>query len=713
MSIHSSAELPDPKNRFVVTRRILAGLAVLIVALVLVILFFPWDVLRGPINRYVSDQLGRRFEITQHLSVDLGRTVTVRADGLELANPEWASEPYLVKARAAEFDIRLWPLLRGKVELPRISLIEPLIGLQLEPDGRRTWALSRDTSDTGSSPLIGALTVDAGTLKYRASAQGADMVAQFSLAAEGPQPVTTAGPTSTTSTPLPLAYKVAGKWRNAPFTASGRAGGVLQLSKDFQAAFPIEVTAAAGNTTLKAKGTIENLQELSGLNASFDIQGRNLEELYQLAGVVLPSTPPYKLRGRLDKHGDVWTARQIQGVLGNSDLSGDLSFNTSAAVPMLTGKVQSKLLDFEDLRPVIGLPVKTAASAPKASSTAVAGPAMAKPVALMKADPSRKVLPTATLDLVRLKSMNADVVYSAANIRHVEELPLEKGSVHVKLNNGVLQLDPLMLGVAGGSLAGKFSVDVNVAPASFDARLALRAVQLNQLFPTIETTKSAFGKISGQVNLTGRGNSAAQMLASSSGDVAVLMGKGELSNILLEFMGLDGGEVIKFFVRGDRNVKLLCSAAAFEVKQGLMSSKVIVLDTADTVINGAGQINLVSETLDITLSPQPKDRSILSFRSPLKIGGTFASPSAGPDKLALGARAGVTLGLAFINPLLALAATIETGPGQDADCRNALAIAADPKAKAQTTTATPLALTPPVKRAEAPARAAPLPQGVN
>lgn len=688
------------------------GVALFILALVLLIVFFPWDAMRGPINRYVSDQLGRRFEITQHLSVGLGRTVTVRAEGLELANPEWASEPYLVKARAAEFDIRLWPLLRGKVELPRISLIEPQIGLQVEPDGRRTWALSRDTSDTGSVPVIGALTVDAGTLKYRASAQGADMSAQFSLVAEGSTPAT--GTRGTSLSDLPLTYKVAGKWRNAPFTANGRAGGVLQLSKDFQAAFPLEVNAAAGHTMLKAKGTIENLQELSGLNASFDIQGHDLEELYRLAGVVLPSTPPYKLRGRLDKHGDVWSARQIQGVLGSSDLSGDLTFDTSSAVPLLTGKVQSRLLDFEDLRPVIGLPVKAAVKSAKDPGTVVAGAAGAKPVTVAKGNPSRKVLPTATLDLVRLKSMNADVVYSATKIRHVEELPLDKGSVHVKLNNGVLQLDPLMLAVAGGSLAGKFSVDVNVVPAAFDAHLALRAVQLNQLFPTIESTKSSFGKVSGQVNLTGRGNSAAQMLASSSGDVAVLMGKGELSNILLEFMGLDGGEVIKFLVRGDRNVKLLCSAAAFEVKQGMMSSKVIVLDTSDTVINGAGQINLANETLDITLHPQPKDHSILSLRSPLKIGGTFASPSAGPDKLALGARAGLTLGLAFINPLLALAATIETGPGEDADCRGALAVAADPKAKAQPAAAgSPVATVQPGKRAEVSAPAPTPAQAVN
>jgi uncharacterized protein involved in outer membrane biogenesis len=173
-------------------------------------------------------------------------------------------------------------------------------------------------------------------------------------------------------------------------------------------------------------------------------------------------------------------------------------------------------------------------------------------------------------------------VYSAADIRHVKVLPLDKGSVHVKLNAGVLQLEPISLGIAGGTVAGSIRIDANPVPAAFTTRLDLRAVQLNQLFPAVETSKSSLGKISGQLDLKGRGNSLAQMLGSASGDVAVLMGKGEISNILLEFMGLDGGEVIKFLVRGDRNVQLRCAAAAFEVNQGLMSSKTIVLDTART-----------------------------------------------------------------------------------------------------------------------------------
>ena len=653
-------------------KRFLVGLAGLMLVLVLVVFFFPWDLLRGPINRYVSAELGRRFEITERLTVKLGRTTTVRTDGIEFANPEWASEPFLVKAKAAEFDIKLFPLLMGKIDLPQITLFEPQIGLQIEPDGRRTWALSRDTSDASATPKIGKLTIDRGTLKYRASEQGADMTVLFML-----------DPESTTSqagtAQLPLSYKVAGKWNNESFTANGRTGGVLQLSRDLTQSFPIEINAQTGKTTLKAKGSVENLQEFSGLNATFDIQGRNLEELYKLAGVVLPATPPYKLRGQLSRRGQAWDVTQIQGVLGKSDLAGDMSFDTSQKTPLLTGKVRSKLLDFDDLRPVIGLPVKSVAAGTGTAKTSTSPAQKAVP-----ANTQRKVLPTATLDLVKLKAMNADVIYSALSIRHIEELPLDKGNVHVKLNNGVLRLDPLALGVAGGTLAGQITIDSNVKPAAFDTKFDLRAVQLNKLFPTIENTKTSFGKVSGQVGLKGRGNSMAQMLGSASGDVAVLMGKGEISNILMEYMGLDGGEVIKFFLRGDRNVQLWCAAAAFEVKQGLMSSKVILLDTSDTVINGKGQISLANETLEMVLKPEPKDKSILSLRSPLKIGGTFAAPTAGPDKVALAGRAGLAIALGVINPLLALLATVETGPGQDADCSAALGIAANPKAKAQT-----------------------------
>ena len=117
-----------------VLRRWFIGFFAFVLVAVLVVYFFPWDTLRDPINRYVSEQLGRRFEITRHLSVKVGWTTTVKADGVEIVNPEWAHDSYLLKADSAEFDINLLPLLIGKVVLPKIALSEPTIGLQIEPD---------------------------------------------------------------------------------------------------------------------------------------------------------------------------------------------------------------------------------------------------------------------------------------------------------------------------------------------------------------------------------------------------------------------------------------------------------------------------------------------------------------------------------------------------------------------------------------------------
>ena len=659
--------------------RLLAGVAVFVLALVLLLVFFPWDWLREPLNRYVSERTGRPFEITRRLDVKLGRTTRILADGITFANPEWARDPYLVKAEAAEIDIRLMPLLRGRIELPLIRLRKPELGLQVEPDGRRSWALGRDTSDPANIPDIGALVVDEGTLHYVAMHHGADIRTDFAIENA------TAGGTATQA--LPLSFKARGTWQKEAFAAEGRAGNVLYLSEPLQHPFPAEIKASAGRTSLQAKGSIASLATLDGADASFHLQGHNLADLYKLVGMVLPETPRYSLRGQLAKKGDVWDISRINGKLGNSDLQGQLAFDRSQPVALLKGQLQSRVLDFDDLAPLVGLPEqpRSAAALPQVAGS----PATAPRVVAAAARPSRKVLPTAQIDLARLKAMNADVRYSAADITHARQLPLERMSLHIHLKDGALLLDPMQLGVAGGRLEGRLRIDGKTNPAAAEVKLDARSLELARLFPGFKLTQASFGKIHGEIDLKGRGNSAAAMLGTSSGNVALLMGRGQISNLLLEFAGLDGAEIIKFMFGGDRNVQIRCAATAFDVKDGLMNTRAFVLDTADTVIYGSGAVSLAQESLDLTLRPYPKDASILSLRSPLKVSGDFGKPKAGVDKGALAGRAGLALALGAVNPLLAFAATIETGPGRDTDCTAALREAAAPEAAARISATAP------------------------
>ncbi|AMM23774.1 AsmA family protein [Variovorax sp. PAMC 28711] len=642
------------------------ALAAMLVVLVLVVVLFPWDVLREPINRYVSEKTGRKFEITRRLDVGLGlRTATVKLDGIEFANPSWARDPYLVKAERAEFDIRLWPLLTSKIVIPRIALVSPIVGLQMEGDGRRTWALGKDSSDAGTVPTIGSVQIDNGAIDFLASSLGIDLHADLTF--------------DTARGDMPLSYKIKGKYQKQPLAADGRAGNVLQINAEGQPPFPLEINATAGNTKLTAAGSVAELSTLDGVDAKFSLKGQNLGDLFPLLGIALPQTSPYALSGELRKKSTVWEVAGLKGKLGLSDIGGDMKFDQGQKVPFLSGSLRSRVMDMDDLGPLIGLP-PTARSANAVEG--VAPPPTITQVKKAKRDPGTKVLPTATLDFERLRAMNADVTYVADRITNVRELPLDRGSVHVVLKDSVLTLDPLDLGIASGKVAGAIRIDAASNPADIRASLTVRAMQLNRLIPKVETLKTSFGKLDGRVNLSGRGNSVASWLATSSGDVAAMTGRGEFSNLLLEFLGLDGGEVIKFLLKGDHNVVLRCGAVAFDVNKGLMTGRSVVFDTTDTVFNATGNANLANETLDFVIRAQPKDVSILSLRTPLLVRGTFGSPSAGVEVAPLATRGLAALALSAINPLLALAATIETGPGQDADCRDVLAQAEKPSAGA-------------------------------
>lgn len=652
--------------------KVLAGAAAVVALLALLIAFFPWDLLRGPLNRYVTEKTGRHFEITRRLDVKLGRTTRILADGLEFANPDWARNPMLVKAEGAEVHVELLPLLGRRIVMPLIRFREPQLGLQIEPDGRRSWALGRDTGDPANLPEIGALEVDQGSVHFVATEHGADIRTDFTIAGPlrlaPPTAASSAGqeqPGGTPEAALPLGFSAKGTWQKEPFTARGRTGNVLYLREALQQPFPAEFEATAANTTLRAKGSIASLATLEGANASFTIQGKDLQELYQLVGMVLPATPRYSLRGRLSKQDEVWHIREIDGRLGNSDLRGELAFDRRIAVPLLTGKLESGALDFVDLAPLVGLQEqpRSAAGTPQVEGK--------RPVPVRTAR-AGKVLPRAELDVDRLRRMNADVTYRAGRITHVRKLPLDRMSLRVRLKDGVLDLEQMNLGVAGGSLAGRIRIDGVKDPAVAEVHLDVKALQLARLFPEAKLTKASVGAIHGDIDLKGRGNTVAKMLATSNGAVALLMGSGQISNLLMEFAGIDGAEIIKFFMQGDEDVHLRCAAAAFDVKDGLMTSRAMVFDTSDTVIYGTGAISLATEAMDLTLRPYPKDMSILSLRSPLKVGGTFAAPKAGPDVGALAARGGFALALGAFNPLLALAATVETGPGENANCGPAL-----------------------------------------
>jgi len=398
--------------------------------------------------------------------------------------------------------------------------------------------------------------------------------------------------------------------------------------------------------------------QLSGYDLDFTLAGPDLALLYRLIGVATPETPPYRLRGRLGHIGHVWTFARFSGVVGSSDLGGDVRIDATNRKHFLKAELVSKRLDIHDLAGFIGAPSH---ADPAKASTAK------QQIEAEQANASERVLPNQRYDLERLCGMDADVSLRAQRVI-APKLPLDSMLAHLLIKDGVVRLGPLNFGAADGRIESQILLDASRPVIAASAKIKLRKLDLGLLLPTVKLTRSGIGRIGADIDLKGNGNSIAQMLATSDGRVTTGMGEGQISDLLMAYAGLDIAEILKLKITGDHNIPIRCAIGDFNAQRGIWTVSAFVFDTADTIIRGSGDIDLRQEQFDILFKARPKERSLLSLRSPLHMQGSFKHPSVRPDIKALGLRGIVVAALSAVAPPAAELGLIEYGGGKDSDC---------------------------------------------
>lgn len=644
----SSAPLSPRARRFASSRPVRIFALVLLAAIVLLVLMWDWNWFKGPVERMVEARTGRTLVIGGDLDVDLGRTTTVRADALRFANAHWSESQTMVSVERLEIQVEIFPLLfKREVRLPEIRLVKPILRLETNPEGGTgNWDIAFVGGGDGPPPQIRRLWVEDGRLRYLDVPGQTDI--DVRLASRESRGGEDAAPA--------IGIEGGGSWTNNRFTLEGVAESPLAL-QDTDKPYRIDLRARAGATRAHVRGSLVAPFQLRDFDLQFALSGRNLADLFPLVGVALPDTPPYALDGRLTRDATTWHYDGFTGKVGQSDLGGSAAITLGGERPFLKADLVSKRLDFDDLAGFIG-------GAPDAEGDALDPELVERERALAA---KGRVLPDTPYDLAKLRSMDADVRLRAQRI-NAPKLPIDDMDAHLKLDAGLLQLEPLNFGIAGGNIRSNIRLDARQDTIQARLQASVRRISLGGLFPPDTLAGDAVGRIGGDFNLAGTGNSVAAMLGSANGDVAVGMGAGRVSNLLVELAGIDVYETLKYLIGKDKQIPVRCAFADFGVQGGVMESRAFAFDTTDTIILGEGTISLREEQLDLLLRPRPKDRSILALRTPLTIGGTFASPSFRPDLARLGLRGAIALALGSIAPPAALLATLELGGGEDSGC---------------------------------------------
>lgn len=678
-------------------RRLLAWTMAGITAAVLVVVAAAevagWPFLRGPLQRGMQRAAGVPVSIDGDFRLRLFWQPGLTAQRLVVGPAHGIEAPHLLAADAVELRWRwgdVWRFRQGQtLRIQSLEAHHADAWLLRLADGRATWQLGAAASTASTStprraPVIDRLQVATGRVEIEDAPLQLQLVALLQ-ALKNDRDGDAALPG--------LALTAQGRYRALPLTIKAQAAAALPLLSgggDSDAPAPmtaLSLDAQVARTHLLFTGEAAALLSASRLHGALQLSGPSLAAVGQPLGLVLPESPPFKLRGHVARTGSVWSLVADSASIGSSALAGAFSYETAATPSRLSGRLTGSRLALKDLGPAIG-----ADQAPTRAG---------------------RVLPDHTLNLPSLSTMDANVLIDIdqLDLGTAALAPLRQVRTHLRLQHGALQFDDFSAVVAGGRVSGSSRLQTRAAVPQWNAALKFSGLDVAGWVQGVRTPEAAAssanattlkrerqaarttpqatarayvtGVLDAQLTLAGQGRSVADIFATSNGETHATVRDGTLSHLVTEVLGLDVADALGVVLRGDRSLPLRCARLDALVREGVLRVQHAVLDNADSTIRLDGQVSLRDETLALRVVTQPKDFSPLSLRTPITLAGTLDKPAVSIDASRIGVRALAALGLAAVAaPAAALIPFVDTGKEPDSDpCAPAAVPAAPPVAK--------------------------------
>lgn len=628
--------------------RLLIGLLTVLAAIWLVLFVTKGRFLRHPFESIVGKLTHRTVTVGGDFQLYFAPwRIKFVAEKIAISNPEWATRPNLFTADRIDSRIAPLSLLFGKRRFTWLALTNGAVDLEWTPDHRsNTWTFSEKKGGKRLEfPRIDMAEVKGTTVRYR----DPRMQVTADLALEDFR---------SQDARIGRAVRVRGKGviRSTPFVLNAQL-----LSPDATAnRGKNELVArmrAAGNV-VDVTGTLPSIADVENVPLRTHARGKDLSTLLEVIGVVIPRTRTYDLRAQLVKDGDVYRFTKMKGTFGDSDLAGTLTVTHGERLH-LDSTLATEKLDIIDAAPFIGYNpdiVATKGAEAAAAATGV-GP--------------QRLLPDAALPVATMQRFDADLKWTIRTVRS-RRVPISNVDLTLALDRGKLTLSPLRFAMARGDVSSDLLFDTRQRPSLVRYDIRLSPTPLGRLLAGWGVAEAGTtGTVKGRVQLTGRGDTIHDSLASANGRMAFILPAGSLWTKNAQLAELDIGTFVqKMFEKELKEpVQINCGLIAFTVRGGVAAADPILIDTSKNVITGRGGFSFRNEALDMAVRADAKTFSLFSGQSPVGITGSFAHPGINPISGDLLTRAGAGLGLAVVaTPLAGVLAFVDVGDAKAAAC---------------------------------------------
>ncbi len=614
----------------------------IVLAVVLFLALFDWNMLRGPIGRWASATYDREIELNGDLDVNLfSWTPSAQIRQLRIGGPDWARERDTLKVDDLQASVRLRSLFAGQLEMPLVAITRPEAVLITTEDGRQSWQLNPDRPDDGQAmklPPIQRLIIRDGKLSF--SDQRRDITLEAAI-------------TAREGTDGDAGFRLTGEgsMNRTPLTLAVTGGPFINIRRDRP--YHFEATLAGVGSKLIVDGSITRPFDLGHFTSTLSLEGRNLADLYLITGITTPNSPPYRLSGALTRDESKFSFNDFSGRVGSSDLSGDLVVDRIDDRLNVNADLRSNLLDIDDLTAVLGGRPQMTASGDTVTTSGAAG----------------KLLPDAPLAVERLRVMDGTLRYRAARVKR-NDLDVRQVDLGADLESGILNLDPVAFTFNRGELRGTARINATRDTPYSAIDFRLRGYPLESIIPARDGAPTVTGAALGRARLEGPGASISDFAGASKGTLSFVVPQGRMRSAFAELLGINVTAGLGRLLGGDNSSsEIRCAVADFTVAGGTATARTFVVDTTPVLARGAGTIDLGSETMNLRIDGETKEARLIRLWSPIVVQGSLSAPRIGIDSGAVASQVGfgAVLG-ALISPLTALLPFVDPGLAEDANC---------------------------------------------
>lgn len=256
------------------------------------------------------------------------------------------------------------------------------------------------------------------------------------------------------------------------------------------------------------------------------------------------------------------------------------------------------------------------------------------------------------------------------------QIPLQLGgggrslSLHAALEGAMIDAQPLgsydlPIRIEGGDVTvndfsgelGEGRIEGSLSYVGQQLSLAARVKDLDYgyLAPGM-----AGGRVAGDINLSSQGADGEALIGNLGGTFVLHGGEGRLAG---NDVNLWAGDMLTNILSGPQaETKISCAIVDFTVTGGRATSRRTLVNTERVVIEGDGHIDFKAGRMDMLFTPRPKEASLLSLATPMRVAGPFGAVEARADKSAVLTKLGGLL-MGAVNPAAALVPFMQRGGG--------------------------------------------------